>query len=265
MTIKLVIAGCAGRMGSRIAALALNDSVFAITGALEANGHQAIGQDLGALVGGKALGVRVTDNVTEALPSGEVLVEFTHPQATLEHVRAARRLKKAMVIGTTGLSDEECALIADAAKEIPIVFSPNMSVGVNLLFELVELAAKRLGRAYDVEVIEAHHRAKRDAPSGTAKRLAALLAKHRQQSAGEIPVHAIRAGDIVGDHTVVFAGPSERLELTHRAHSRDVFAQGALLAARFVHAQRPGLYDMSHVLKEQHSRDERDNRSALHH
>ena len=254
MAIKLVIAGCAGRMGSRIAAMALNDSAFAIVGALEAKGHEVIGQDLGVLLKGKALGVQVSDHVTATIQRGDVLIEFTHPQATLEHVQAARQLKKAMVIGTTGFSEQECDVIVEAAKEIPIVFSPNMSVGVNLLFELVELAAKRLGLAYDVAVIEAHHRTKKDAPSGTAKRLAELLAQSRQQAAGKIPVHAIRAGDIVGDHTVVFAGPSERLELTHRAHSRDVFAQGALLAARFVRSQRPGLYDMSHVLRAGSSR-----------
>jgi len=147
------------------------------------------------------------------------------------------------------LSDAERAAIAEAAKEIPVVLSPNMSVGVNLLFELAELAAQRLGRGYDIEIVEAHHRAKKDAPSGTAKRLAEVLAASRRQPTSQIPVHAIRAGDIVGDHTVVLAGPSERLELTHQAQSRDVFAQGALKAAAFVRSQKPGLYDMSHVLK----------------
>ncbi|MBI4322748.1 MAG: 4-hydroxy-tetrahydrodipicolinate reductase [Candidatus Omnitrophica bacterium] len=249
MSIKLVISGCAGRMGSRIAALALGDSMFSVAGALEAAGHRALGQDLGVWLGGQALGVRIASDAAEALRSADVLIEFTQPQATLEHLRLARQLKKATVIGTTGLSGQERAAIVEAARDIPIVFSPNMSVGVNLLFELAQLAAQRLGPAYDVEVIEAHHRAKRDAPSGTAKRLAEGLAASRKQPVERIPVHAIRAGDIVGDHTVIFAGPAERLELTHRAHSRDVFAQGALKAAQFVATQRPGLYDMSHVLR----------------
>jgi len=236
-------------MGSRIAALAAADSVFAVAGALESSGHPCLGRDVGECLGLKPLGARVTDDADAAIRAGDVLLEFTQPQATVEHVQAARRLKKPAVIGTTGLSDAQRMAIVEAAREIPIVFSPNMSLGVTVLFELVALAAQRLGSAYDVEVVEAHHRAKQDAPSGTAKRLADVLAAGRKQPVGQIPVHAIRAGDIVGDHTVVLAGPAERLELTHRAHSRDVFAQGALKAAQFVRAQKPGLYDMSHVLK----------------
>ncbi len=236
-------------MGSRVAALALADSAFAIGGALEALSHPCLSRDVGECLGLPPLGVRVTDDARAALAGGDVLVEFSQPAATVEHVRVARQLKKPAVIGTTGLSDAERAAIVEAAKDVPIVLSPNMSVGVNLLFELVELAAKRLGLRYDVEVLEAHHRAKKDSPSGTAKRLAEVLAAGRRQPVGQIPVHAIRAGDIVGDHTVILAGPSERLELTHRAQSRDVFAEGALKAAAFVRAQKPGLYDMSHVLK----------------
>lgn len=236
-------------MGSRIAALAAADSAFAVSGALETAGHPCLGRDVGECLGLKPLGVRVTDEADAAVRAGDVLIEFTQPQATIEHVQAARRVKIPMVIGTTGLSEAERAAIREAAREIPVVFSPNMSPGVNVLFELAALAAQRLGSAYDVEVVEAHHRAKKDAPSGTAKRLAEVLAAGRKQPVERIPVHAIRAGDIVGDHTVVLAGPSERLELTHRAHSRDVFAQGALKAAQFVRSQKPGLYDMSHVLK----------------
>jgi len=249
MAIRLVISGYCGRMGSRIAALALADSTFAVGGALEASGYSCLGRDAGECLGMSPLGVRVTDDARAALDGGDVLVEFSSPAATAEHVRIARQLKKPAVIGTTGLSDAERAAVVDAAKAIPIVLSPNMSVGVNLLFELAELAAKRLGLGYDVEVVEAHHRAKKDAPSGTAKRLAEGLAASRRQPVSQIPVHALRAGDIVGDHTVVLAGGAERLELTHRAQSRDAFAQGALKAAAFVRSQKPGLYDMSHVLK----------------
>jgi len=250
MAIKLVISGCCGRMGSRIASLALGDSLFAIAGALEAKAHQAIGQDLGTLLGSDVTGIRVTDDVKAALQGGQVLIEFTQPEATVEHVRIARELKKPMVIGTTGFSDAQRKIIREAAKDIPIVLSPNMSVGVNLLFELVQMAAQRLGLRYDAEVVEAHHHTKKDAPSGTAKRLAELIASVRNQRAETIPVHSIRAGDIVGDHVVVFAGSSERLELVHRAHSRDVFAVGALRAAQFVaEARRPGLYEMRDVLQ----------------
>ena len=250
MATKIVVAGCCGRMGQRIGVLALADAAaFQLAGGLEARGHDAIGQDLGTLIAGKPIGVRVTDQLDDALRAGEVLIDFTQPEATLEHLQAAVRLKKAMVIGTTGLTDAQRAQIEQAAAAIPVVYSPNMSVGVNVLFELVELAAKRLGLAYDVEVVEAHHKMKKDSPSGTAKRLVEGVARGRQQPPASVPTHAIRAGDIVGDHTVVFAGVAERLELTHRAQSRDVFAQGALRAAQFAAGQQPGLYDMSHVLQ----------------
>ena len=245
-------------MGQAIARCALEDSVltptrepgagFTIGAALEASGHEAIGRDVAAVLGRPAaLGVRVADDANAALGQGDVLIEFTAPEVTVAHVQLAAALRKPMVIGTTGFSTAQMEVLRSAAKTSPIVFSPNMSVGVNVLFELARLAAERLGPAYDVEVIESHHRGKKDAPSGTAKRLAELLASVRKQTT--IPIHAVRAGDIVGDHTVILAGPSERLELTHRAQSREVFAQGALRAARFVVGQPPGLYDMSHVLQ----------------
>ena len=237
-------------MGRSVATLALADSVFTIGAALEAAGHESVGHDYGAVLGRSVpLKVPVVDDPRQAMSRGDVLVEFTVPAVTVEHLQLAQQLGKPMVIGTTGLSEAQIAALQSAAKTIPIVFSPNMSVGVNVLFELAQAAAQRLGAAFDVEVVESHHHQKKDAPSGTAKRLADVLASARKQPSASIPVHAVRAGDIVGDHTVIFAGPSERLELTHRAHSRDVFAQGALKAAQFVVRQRPGLYDMSHVLK----------------
>ena len=236
-------------MGRTIASLALQDSVFAIGAALEAAGHDALGRDLGTVLGRpSALGVTVGSDTGAALGQGDVLIEFTTPDVTVAHVQAAERARKPMVIGTTGLSQEQVGALQAAAKAIPIVFSPNMSIGVNVLFELARTAATRLGPGYDVEVVESHHKHKKDAPSGTAKRLAELLASARKQPADAVPVHAVRAGDIVGDHTVILAGPSERLELTHRAQSREVFAQGALRAAQFLIGRKPGLYDMSHVL-----------------
>ena len=251
MPIKLVISGACGRMGQAIARCALEDSRFTIGAAMEAPRHEAIGRDYGVMLGrSTSLGVTVQDDAKIALSHGDVLIEFTSSDVTVSHAQMAQQLRRPMVIGTTGLSASQHDALRNIAKTIPIVVSPNMSLGVNVLFELAQLAAQRLGRSYDVEVIEAHHHHKKDAPSGTAKRLADVLASARRQPVAEIPVHAVRAGDIVGDHTVILAGPSERLELTHRAHSREVFARGALRAAQFVISQPPGLYDMSHVLKE---------------
>ena len=251
MTIKLVISGCCGRMGRTIAGLALHDfhELFNVVAVVEAHGHEAVGKDFGAILGRSTnLGVVVTDDAKTALSQGDVLIEFTLPDVTVAHVELAQQLRKPMVIGTTGLSDAQRQTVQTATTAIPIVLSPNMSVGVNLLFELAQLAAQRLGLRYDVEVVEAHHHQKKDTPSGTAKRLVEVLAAARKQRPDDIPAHAIRAGDIVGDHTVIFAGPSERLELTHQAHNREVFAQGALKAAQFIVRQKPGLYDMSDVL-----------------
>jgi 4-hydroxy-tetrahydrodipicolinate reductase len=249
MAIRIAISGCAGRMGSKVAILALKDSSFSITGAFEAKGHVSIGQDLGSLIGAKALGITISDDAKKCIQNSDVLIDFTIPEVTIENVRLSVSLKKPIIIGTTGLSDEQKKILAEAAKSIPMVFSPNMSLGVNLLFELAKTAASRLGSAYDVEIVEAHHHAKKDSPSGTAKRLAESIAEGRKQGAHQIPIHAIRAGDIVGDHSVIFAGPFERLELIHQAHSRDAFALGALRAAQFAVSQKSGLYDMSHVLK----------------
>ena len=250
MTIRLVISGACGRMGQAIARCALVDSVFTVGAALEATGHQAAGKDYASILGHPAgSSVAVSTDAKAALAQGDVLIEFTSPEATVKHVQLAQEARKPMVIGTTGLAEAELLSLRNAAKIIPIVFSPNMSVGVNVLFEIAQLACQRLGTSYEVEIVEAHHKHKKDAPSGTAKRLAEVVAAARQQPASGVPVHAIRAGDIVGDHTVILAGPSERLELTHRAHNREVFAQGALRAAQFVVKQKPGLYDMSHVLK----------------
>ncbi len=236
-------------MGRAVAGCALRDGACSIGAAFEAEGHEAIGREYGHVLGVPVSPpVTVVSDARRAMAAGDVVVEFTSPEATVAHVELARTLGKPMVVGTTGLSEAQVNRLRDASAVIPLVVSPNMSVGVNVLFELAQLAVQRLGPAYDVEIVESHHRAKKDAPSGTAKRLAELLAAERRQAAGPLPVHSIRAGDIIGDHTVVLAGPSERLELTHRAHSREVFAQGALRAAQFIVKQKPGLYDMSHVL-----------------
>jgi 4-hydroxy-tetrahydrodipicolinate reductase len=230
-------------MGQAIARAALEDAAFAIGAALEAAGHPAIGQDYATVLGRPlASRVQVSGDERQAIGQGDVVIEFTSPEATAAHARIAQELRKPMVIGTTGLSDAQREALRQAARTIPMVVSPNMSVGVNVLFEAVALAAARLGPSYGVKIIEAHHRNKKDAPSGTAKRLQELIG-------ADVPCESIREGEIVGDHTVVFSGPFERLELAHHAEARDVFAVGAVKAARFVAGQPPGWYDMSHVLK----------------
>lgn len=250
MPTRLAIAGCCGRMGRAVALAALSEPSVQIAGVFEVQGHEAVGRDYSTVIGQPmASPVKVTADAKQAIGQADVLIEFTLPEPTLAHAKLAQALRKPMVIGTTGLSDAQLSAIKTAAEAIPIVLSPNMSLGVNLLFELAQIAAARLGLGYDVEVVEAHHKHKKDAPSGTAKRLIEAVAAARKQQAGSIPVHAIRAGDIVGDHTVILAGPAERLELTHRAHSREVFARGAVRAARFAASQGPGLYDMGHVLR----------------
>ncbi len=250
METRIAIAGCCGRMGRAIALAALQEKSVSVVSGFEAPNHEAIGRDYASLLGQVLTPpVAVLGDAKKAIAQADVVIEFTLPEATVTHIQIAAELGKPVVIGTTGLSGQQLGILKAASAKIPIVFSPNMSLGVNLLFELAHLAAQRLGIDYDVEVIEAHHRQKKDSPSGTAKKLMEKLAEARKQSVGDIPVHAVRAGDIVGDHTVILAGPAERLELTHRAHSREVFARGAVKAAQFVVSQKPGLYDMSHVLR----------------
>lgn len=255
--IKLAVSGARGRMGSRILALASQDSVFKVAAALETSGHPDLGKDVG--------GVRLTSEADSALKSSDVLIEFTTPQATVVHLKACVSAGKPIVIGTTGLSEKEMAEVQAASKKIPVLLSPNMSVGVNLLFELVQDAARKLGPSYEVEIIETHHHGKKDSPSGTAKRLAQLIAQARKlslekvavygrqgisesRSPSQIGIHSIRAGDVVGDHTVIFATEGERLEFTHRASSRDTFARGALSAARFLVGKKAGLYSLRDLL-----------------
>jgi 4-hydroxy-tetrahydrodipicolinate reductase len=263
--VELVVAGAAGRMGGRIIALARDAADLCVMGAFERPGHPAIGQDAGEVAGGGRLGVPIAADPEPLFATGRVLVEFTAPEPTLEHLRLAAARGAGAVVGTTGLQADQVDEIRRLAGRVPIMFSPNMSVGVNLALRVLVTMAKALGDAYDVEITEIHHRMKKDAPSGTAAKMAEVIAEalgRRIDDAGvygrhglvgerttkEIGVHALRGGDVVGEHTVVFSTVGERLELTHRAHSRDTFAQGALRAARFVAAARPGLYSMNDVL-----------------
>ncbi len=265
MAIRLVVNGAGGRMGRRIVALASEDPDLSVVGAVEAAGHPALGQDAGTLAGVKPLGVRVVASVSDLGGDFDAVVDFSAPAATLAMAAEAGRRNKPMVIGTTGFSEAERKSLVERLRGVPAVLAPNMSVGVNVLFRIAADVARFLGDGYDVEIVEAHHRLKADAPSGTALRLAEGIAREkgvdlssaarygRQGRPGprkseEIGILAARAGDIVGEHTVLFAGPGERLELVHRAHTRDNFAQGALRAAKWVVRQPAGLYDMMDVL-----------------
>ncbi len=235
--IKLGIAGVCGKMGRRIYELALHEKEFEVALALERKGIPAIGRELGKIkISSSPDGIFLID----------VFVDFTSPDATMTNLEYVARYKKALVLGTTGLSDEQVRKVEEVSHALPVVYSPNMSVGVNTLFALLPQLAQRLGSDYSVEIIEAHHKAKKDAPSGTAKKFSQLIAEVTRK---EVPTHSIRLGDIVGDHTVIFCGNSERIEITHQAHSRDLFALGALKAARWVADKQPGLYSMQDVLK----------------
>lgn len=243
--IKIVISGISGKMGARIAALASQDKDVEITGALEASSNPAIGKDIGEFIGIGKMNKKIGADFDKIVSSCDVLIDFTSPPATLDHLEIAVKNKKAVVIGTTGFSKEDSEKIKKASGKIPIVFSPNMSVGANLMFKITEEMARALGEDYDVEIVEAHHNQKKDAPSGTAKRLGEVVSKVK----GRTPaIHSIRLGDIVGDHTVIFAGKGERIELTHRASSRDAFAKGGLDAAKFLAGKKPGLYSMGDVI-----------------
>ena len=266
MKIKIAVAGAGGRMGRRILALTSADPDLEIAGALERSDAELIGTDVGTLIGGASIGVKVSSDPAQALASAQVLVDFTHPSATESHLQAAVKRGAGLVIGTTGLPGKTLDVIKQASERIAILQSPNMSAGVNFLFELVSLAAKALGGNYDIEITEAHHRMKKDAPSGTALELARLIAQAKkwdpekaflygrkgetgERKKGTIAIHALRGGDVVGDHTVSFLGDGEIVELTHRATSRDAFAHGALLAAKFIAQKKKGLYNMRDLLR----------------
>jgi len=256
VTLKVAVAGAGGRMGRALIDAVLADRELALAAALDAAGSPAIGQPAGGLTIGADLG---------ALAGAGVLIDFTRPEGTLAHLDACLQLSRPMVIGTTGFSDAQRARIAEGARRIPIVLSPNFAIGVNVVFRLAQTAAAALGDAYDVEIVEAHHRHKVDAPSGTALKLGELVAQAlgrdlgkvathgRSGDTGERPpraigFHAIRGGDIVGEHTVIFAGAGERVEIAVRSHSRQTYAAGALRAAKWLQGRGPGLCDMFDVL-----------------
>ncbi|HME42435.1 MAG TPA: 4-hydroxy-tetrahydrodipicolinate reductase [Syntrophorhabdales bacterium] len=261
--IRLAIAGVCGRMGSTILKLALSDPEFEVAGGSERKDHPMLGKGLDAVQPGASTLCRIGEDLAPIIDLADVVIDFTEPASTLDHFKLAADKGKAIVIGTTGLPQSALQEISRAAHA-RVVMSPNMSIGVNLMFELVRRAASALAADYDVEILELHHKWKKDAPSGTAVRLRHVIEAARpgtssyqvsgrdgmigERKPEEIGVFAIRGGDIVGEHTVYFAGLGERLEITHRASSRDNFARGALLAAKWLFHQPAGIYDMKDVL-----------------
>lgn len=263
---RIAVAGAAGRMGRHLVEACSRIDGVSCTAATEYAGHSCIGVDAGELAGIGKLDVSVVADLAEVASDFDVLIDFTRPQATLANLAICQGAGKRMVIGTTGCSEDDKAQIAAAARDIPIMMAPNMSVGVNLCFKLLEVAARVLGNEVDIEVIEAHHRHKVDAPSGTALRMGEVVAQTlgrnldehaiygREGQTGErerntIGFATVRAGDIVGEHTVMFADIGERVEITHKSSSRATFANGAMRAAMWLMQREPGLYDMQDVLE----------------
>jgi 4-hydroxy-tetrahydrodipicolinate reductase len=254
--IRIAVNGACGRMAMRVIQLALEDSEFQLVSATERPGHPSLGKDIGVLAGKEPIGLALSTNLTGR---PQVLLDFSEPKSSLERAREAAKVGAALLIGTTGLTEAQKKELQKIAERTACLVSPNMSVGVNLLFSLVGGVAKALGDEYDIEIVEVHHRFKKDAPSGTALRLAekiadatgrnlaadAVYGRHGvigERKKNEIGIHAIRAGDAVGDHTVIFSCLGERVELVHRATARDAFARGALRAAKFLAGKPPGTY-----------------------
>ena len=263
--IDVVVAGAAGRMGTRIVACLQGDADLRLAAAVEAPGHPKTGADAGELAGVGNVGIAVTDDIRRVLTRDRVLVEFSVPEATLSHLEIVAETGARAVIGTTGFSPVQREKIADLGRRAAIMLAPNMSVAVNVAYQALALVAKALGNEYDVEVTEIHHRFKKDAPSGTALRMAEVVAEALGRDLGkvgvygrhgltgertpqEIAVMSLRSGDVVGDHTVSFGTLGERLEITHRAHNRDTYARGAMRAVRWIAGRGPGLYSMQDVL-----------------
>ena len=263
--VKAGVAGAAGRMGQRIVHAIAENTGLQLVAALDAHGHEALGQDAGSRAGLPPVGVPICADLSGVLDAVDVLMDFSHHEASMTHLRQAVVQKKAVVIGTTGFTPQEWDEIRRIGPSTRCLVSANMSVGVNVVWRILEDVARTLGDDYDVEIVEAHHRRKADAPSGTALKMGEILAKalgrdlrdvgvfarHGQigpRSDREIGIQTVRAGDIVGEHTVIFAGVGERIEIIHRAHSRDNFARGAVRAALWLVNQPAGLYDMQDVL-----------------
>ncbi len=265
MTVDIIIHGMLGRMGREIANIVLNDKETRLVGATEKPGHPAIGKDTGDYLGVGKTGVPVSSSLSDIPIEKSVVIDFTTPESTRLLLNEINDRTLSIVIGTTGLSENDFSIIKNTAKKNAVLCSPNMSLGVNFLFYLTQITSEKLGKDFDVEIIEAHHRFKKDSPSGTAKELGEIVAAALNSSynesirngrsgitgkrgSKEIGMHAVRGGDIVGDHTVLFAGDGERLELKHTAQNRATFAKGAVKAAKWLNTQAPGLYTMRDLM-----------------
>lgn len=263
--IRIALTGIAGRMGRTLAEAIAADDRLTLAAAVERPDSSVIGTDVGELTGIGRNGLLVASELEQVVADCDVVIDFTAPAATLAHLTCCREAGRPLVIGTTGLDDAGRQALSAAAADIPVVYAPNYSVGVNLSLKLLDMAARVLGDSVDIEIIEAHHRHKVDAPSGTALRMGEVVARALGRDLADVAVYGrqghtgareratigfetIRAGDIVGDHTVLFAGDGERIEITHKASSRMTFAAGAVRAAVWATSQPPGLYDMNDVL-----------------
>ncbi len=262
--IAVAVAGASGRMGHMLIDAIAQNRDCQLSGAIDIAGSPAVGQDAAAFAG-RISGVVIQADIAEGLKTSQVLIDFTRPEGTMAHLAVCRELGVNMVIGTTGFTDAQKAEIAEAAQHIAIVMAPNMSVGVNVTLKLLELAAKALNTGYDIEIVEAHHRHKVDAPSGTALKMGEVIASALGRDLKDCAVYAreghtgardpstigfaaVRGGDVVGDHTVMFLGDGERIEITHKSSSRTTYAQGSLRAARFLAGKSSGMFDMFDVL-----------------
>jgi 4-hydroxy-tetrahydrodipicolinate reductase len=263
--VKVGVVGCAGRMGQMLLKMLINAPGIVVVGGTERRGSIALGQDIGALAGADPLGISVGDDPSLLFDTSDVVVDFTNPTATVSHAQMAARTGCALVIGTTGFDNDQLNALYRAAQRAPIVLAANMSLGINLLQQVVEEISRILDTDWDIEIVEMHHRAKIDAPSGTALALGEAAARGRGQQLrrisrrsrdgqvgprvkGEIGFAALRGGDVVGDHTVIFAADGERVEITHRAASREIFARGAVKSVLWAAGKKPGLYSMRDVL-----------------
>jgi 4-hydroxy-tetrahydrodipicolinate reductase len=257
--------GAAGRMGRRIIALVAEKKDMKITGAVEYSENPFIGKDAGEVAGCGKIEIPIASDIIESSVDSDVIIDFTGVEATMQNIDVYKKIGKPVVIGSTGLGKEEVEKLIKLAEHIPVLFSPNMSVGVNLTFKVLEMVAKAIGNDWDIEIIEAHHRLKKDAPSGTAMRMGEVIAnaigrdierdgvfcRHGiigERTDKEIGMQTLRAGDIVGEHTVMFCAEGERIEITHRAHTRDMFAKGAIEAAKWIAGKSNGFYNMFDVL-----------------
>jgi 4-hydroxy-tetrahydrodipicolinate reductase len=240
--IRIVVCGAGGRMGGAVIDAACQQDDIQVVAGVEAPDHPLIGHTTAGYE------IPVVRDLLEVIEACDVVVDFTKPDASLDHLEQAVSEKTPMVIGTTGFNPDQMKRLHKLASNVPCLLSPNMSIGMNLVMQVAAELAKRLGPRYDVEIVEAHHRAKVDAPSGTALRLAGLIGAALERSPGTIPLHSLRGGDVPGEHTVVFMGPGETVELTHRVLSRNTFAQGTLIAVRFIAQARPGLYSMQDAI-----------------